>query len=77
LTERPEKAEEAYQEALSIYRELAAGSPDYLICVSSVLNQLVQLYKAVGRVRESAEADEEGLKVRREWQTGKLQIPWH
>jgi tetratricopeptide (TPR) repeat protein len=77
LTQRPKKAEEAYQEALTIYRELVAGSPDYLIFVSSALNQLARLYKAAGRVRDSADASEEALKIRQEWQAAKLQIPWH
>ena len=60
-------AEEAYQEALSIRRELAKANPEaYLPDVAMTLNNLAILYRDTQRMKAAEEAYQEALSIRRE-----------
>jgi len=61
-TQRRKAAEEAYQEALSTYRELAKANPEaYLPNVATTLNNLASLYSATQRRKAAEEAYQEAL----------------
>jgi tetratricopeptide (TPR) repeat protein len=66
-TQRIKEAEEAYREALSIYRELAQANPEaYRPYVATTLNNLALLYSDTQRMKEAEEAYREALSIRRE-----------
>jgi tetratricopeptide (TPR) repeat protein len=60
------EAERAYEEALSIYRELSAVGPDvYQPFVATVLTNLGLLYAETNRMDKAEEAYAEALSIRR------------
>ena len=60
------EAEQAYGEALAIYRKLAETNPDaYLPDVAMTLNNLALLYSGTQRMREAEQAYGEALAIRR------------
>ncbi len=65
-TQRMREAEEAFVEALSIYRKLAETNPGaYLTDVAMTLNNLANLFSATQRIREAEEAFGEALATNR------------
>jgi tetratricopeptide (TPR) repeat protein len=65
-TQRMQKAEEAYGEALAIRRKLAEANPDaYLPEVTMTLNNLAVLYSDTQRMQKAEEAYGEALVIRR------------
>jgi tetratricopeptide (TPR) repeat protein len=66
-TQRIKEAEEAYREALSIYRELAQANPEaYRPYVATTLNNLALLYSDTQRMKQAEEAYHEALSTYRE-----------
>ena len=64
---RFEDAEEAYKEALEIYRELAEKRPDaYLPYLATTQNNLAVLYSNLRRFEDAEEAYKEALEIYRE-----------
>ena len=64
-TGRPAQAEEAYNETLGYYRQLAEQSPaTYLPNVATTLNNLGILYSDTGRPAQAEEAYNEALTIR-------------
>jgi tetratricopeptide (TPR) repeat protein len=62
------EAEAAYQEALSVRRELAQPNPEAnLPAVATTLNNLAVLYSDTQRMKEAEAAYQEALSVRREF----------
>ena len=61
---RFEEAEKAYNEALEIYKKLAAKSPDaYLPYVATTQNNLAILYRNLNRFEEAEKAYNEALEI--------------
>lgn len=70
-----EEARQAYQEALEIYRSLAAVNPQtYLPDVAMTLNNFGNLLMYVNEFEEAKQAYKEALGIRRNWRqsTSKL-----
>ena len=62
-----QEAEEAYNEALQLYRELAQNNPSaYNPYVAGTLNNLANLYRARNELDKAEEAYNEALQLRRE-----------
>jgi tetratricopeptide (TPR) repeat protein len=65
-THRTGEAEEAYREALRIYRDLRqANSAAYLPHIAATLNNLAMLYNATQRIADSEKAYSEALQIYR------------
>ena len=66
-TQRLQEAEEAHQEALMTYRQLAkVNAAAYLPDVATTLNNLGNLYGQTQRLQEAEEAYQEALMIRRQ-----------
>jgi tetratricopeptide (TPR) repeat protein len=67
VTQRMEKAEQTYNEALKIRRHLAQANPDvHLPYVADTLNNLAVLYRNTQRIREAEQVFDEALKINRQ-----------
>ena len=64
-TQRVREAERAYDEALSLRRQLAEDDPQGLPDVAVTLNNLANLYVSAQRMREAEKAYDEALSIRR------------
>jgi tetratricopeptide (TPR) repeat protein len=65
---RLKESRKAYEEAVALYRELAATKPDeFLPYLASTLNNLGPLYRSEGMMAEALAAYEESLALRRQF----------